>query len=196
MSSDDTYGIPREFLRADLRDFEFYYSRGATAQYAGVRKGILAFLKGEFQSLFFFGHNGSGKSHVGCAILNRLRSAGRGVRCVSVFDFFEDYKENQWVINPAFLAVEVLLLEELGKTYAAKNDILTPPLERLIKSREESGKRTIYTSNCGLSDIEAVHGATIMSMIKGKAMPVHFPDVDWRVRINLERVRSTNGRTN
>jgi DNA replication protein DnaC len=194
MSSDDNYGIPREFLRADLLDFRFYDERAAAKLYAPIKDGIHSFLRGNFQSLYLFGHNGSGKSHVACAILNRLHRFGIGVRATSVFDLFEEYRTNQWSFPPAYLECAVLLIEELGKTYVAKNDMVTPAVERLIKTRFESGKRVLFTANCKVDDLEPIHGPTIVSMIKGKAMPLKFPDIDWRVRLNLEKIRGvTNG---
>lgn len=187
------FGVPREFLSANLSSISFYSQHGAGDAYGHVRDAIRHFLVGRFQSLYFYGHNGSGKSYIACALLSFLYSRGIGVRCVSVFDLIVQYKANMWTIPPEYLAVDVLLLEELGKTFDAKNDIVTPPLERLIKTREESGLRTIYTANCGLSAIEEIHGPTIVSMIKGKALPVKFPDIDWRVALNLEKIRSSHG---
>jgi DNA replication protein DnaC len=167
---------------------KFYRDHGAGNDYNHVWEAVKKFLRGHSQGLFFTGPNGSGKSYVACATLNTLHEFGYSIRRATVFELMEHYKENEWRIPQMYFEVDVLLLEELGKHSDFKTDITTPVVEQLIKSRVENKKFTCYTANAGVSDIEKLHGATVVSMIKGATIPVAFPNRDWRVILNKQRI--------
>lgn len=178
------YGVPPVFHGLGVADISNLLS--VSPEYQPVFDACTAFLRSERRSLFFFGKNGSGKSFTACALIQEVRVNMRAsVMRVTTNDLVQQYVDEGWQMPPEYQDCRVLLLEELGKTHQFKNsDVPTPIVEGLIKFRAEANKRTIYTANCGVSDLEKIYGATVASMIRGTALPVKFPSIDLRAQGN------------
>lgn len=183
------FGFPSELVGADLRTcFDFYKQHGTDRDYSVVRIAIRRFLNSEFRGLYLWGKNGSGKSYIASAVMAFLHSRNISVRRTTVFSLVEEYKANTFAVPQAYYDVDVLLLEEMGKHIEWKTDIVSPILENMLKQRFESGKRCVFTANCGVSQLESMYGATVSSMLRGFCIPAQFPQFDWRVALNSDKV--------
>lgn len=135
-------------------------------------------------NLFFFGHNGSGKSSLACYILN---SVGRGLR-ISMTEMLEKYF-TEWKAPDIVLGEYVVVIDEVGKEIQTKKEHAEALLEYVLKYRTEHSYPTIIISNASPEDIYQRYGQTVESMVAGKFIAVPFPEVDIR-RLHGKRQRT------
>jgi DNA replication protein DnaC len=114
---------------------------------AQVRRGFL----------FLLGPVGTGKSHLGVAVL-RTFSAGLFVRQVQLLRQLRQHYHNDAVANPIAGAQEtrLLVLDELGVSGGGRDEL--PMLDEILASRYEQQLPTVITSNLSWEEISTALG--------------------------------------
>lgn len=129
--------------------------------------------------LYLYGSNGSGKSTLGCLLLKKfLKNEIQAMRVTSVRlqkDFFAN-----WTVPAYALMKGVLFIDEVGKEYQTKQEHSEMVLEYILKYRTERHLHTILASNADGDFLKKRYGATVNSILKGKFIPIGFPDIDLR----------------
>lgn len=154
-------------------------------EYRDLVKGLVTFVrrldfKPPGKGLFFFGRNGSGKSFMAAAVANEIEVVHKAhVMRVSVMELIDAYF-SEWRVPEEFFQVKVLVLEELNKEIPTKQGHSEAVLENLLKVRFEKGLCTIITTNSSIEQIDRRYGPTVVSVLKGRCLPVRFPEEDLR----------------
>ena len=152
-------GIPERFQDVTFETCLRYPAAHLLVQYAARLVEQFDERSKTGYSLLLTGPTGSGKTLVGCALLNALILRGTAVRYLYAPDFLgllrhhSDVEASLIEITFRELAsVPCLFLDEIGL------DKDTPFTEatyvRVIDSRSRSNRPTVYASNLGLADLE------------------------------------------
>lgn len=166
--------LPARYLTATLENFKpATYQRPAHhAAYSFARE----FVEGR-RGLLFYGNCGTGKTHLGVAILRHL-IARRGVRArfIEFKHLIADLRESFSDVGRAstlmrqLVDVPVLLIDELGK--GARREWEQDVLDELISRRYNSKRTTLFTTNYPVGGnepanetLEARIGARIQSRL-------------------------------
>jgi hypothetical protein len=91
-------------------------------------------------------------------------------------DFFEN-----WRIPKVGLFKGLLVIDEFGKEYKTKAEHSESIMEYILKYRAERKFLTIIISNADITFIKQRYGETIYSILRGKYIPVPFPEIDFRI---------------
>ena len=129
------------------------------------------------KGLYIYGFTkGSGKTKMACTIGNELMKRGHDVKFAtmgtildkikSTYNKESDYTEDR--LMDELKTVEVLIIDDLGMENASKwaND----KVYEIINYRYNAKKKTIYTSNISLKDMD--YDDRIVSRISGDTLPI------------------------
>lgn len=141
--------------------------------------------------VYFYGHNGSGKSYLGIAMLRGYLLMGLSVARTTPREVLDWYFHDFQGMRPRYFSADVLLVEEIGKEVDYKSGEAKKIIEELVKGREERGKITLYTANAPQKDLAGRYGETVFQVIKGLSLEVYFPEFDFR-RHNLAEYAQKN----
>lgn len=118
-----------------------------------ARKYVAGVVENRTNSLVISGDYGIGKTYMACAIANELRAnkievifreAGKITKAIDKSKRFNQDDDELSVINE-FVNYEYLIIDDLGSTFAEKNEMLN--LSLIIKERYNNKKRTMILSN-------------------------------------------------
>lgn len=137
-------GIPLRFQKSSFTNYE-----AKTAEEKRNLETCKKFCENKGrQMLFLLGKYGTGKTHLGTAIIRELRK-GRFVTSFEICTKYEmgsDFKaqENKWEVLERFINYEVLVIDEFGR---AKPDIERLIIPYILNARYENKKRTVLITN-------------------------------------------------
>ena len=193
------FGIPREFAE---REWDDILSVGVLDEselsryhrlYSVARKWVQAIREGKKKfGLFLYGSNGCGKSTLGCLILKELIGNGVLGDRVTMARLQKEFYEN-WHIPDMGLSKDVLFVEEVGKEYKTKQEHSEIMLEYILKYRSEHMLPTILSANADMESLVKRYGKTFESVVKGRFIPLNFPEVDLRLRLAPGEVKTFLG---
>ena len=201
----------KKYLICDLSDKELKYSIETTdisreeSDYVDVFNLVADWISHQpKQGLYLYGSFGTGKTYLAACITNRLAKKGIKVAFVNIPQFFTrcrnsigaDYSNpdaRDYVDNSIerLKRAEVVVLDDIGAentTNWVRDDILLPVLDY----RCANEKRTIFTSNLDLSELETklaynrsghkdeIKAGRILSRIRAMAIPLEVPGNDRR----------------
>ena len=208
---ENTVAHKKKYLICDLSDKELKYSIETTdisneeSDYVDVFNLVSDWIRHQpKQGLYLYGSFGTGKTYLAACITNRLAKQGTRVAFVNIPQFFTrcrnsigaDYSNpdaRDYVDNSIdrLKRAEVVVLDDIGAentTNWVRDDILLPVLDY----RCANEKRTIFTSNLDLSELETklaynrsghkdeIKAGRILSRIRAMAIPVEVPGNDRR----------------
>lgn len=176
-------GVTEEFKDYSIKDFsKLVASAGLVEAYDEIFDVINVWqdrvIKGkDAMSLYFYGANGSGKTFIATHIMESLKK----IQCFRTTaiklqqDFFKE-----WKVPKAGLFKGLLVIDEFGKEYKTKAEHSESIMEYILKYRSERKFLTIVISNADINFIKQRYGETVYSILKGKYIPIGFPEIDFR----------------
>ena len=195
-------GIPYKFHKVKIEDFDTCNDKYLEEVISYVKSYILN-ISARFKTcegVFFYGANGTGKTMLSSLILKeayRNRYSGRRLTFAdyvslytSVWNSYNDEKEDLKYKASIYKNVEFLVLEEIGKEI--DSSISVPILEELLRYREDKGLVTIICTNLTPDLIIESYGTSIMSLIKGSMTPIKMETDDYRIKSFKERLNNEN----
>tara|TARA_R110000824_G_scaffold132891_1_gene295427 strand:+ start:2196 stop:2939 length:744 start_codon:yes stop_codon:yes gene_type:complete len=176
-------GMPLEFLDATMDNFV-----SNTDRLEAIESGY-RFLRNEVKDLYIRGSVGVGKTRLLASVLNRIvgRNSAAFVRVpelldrmrMSGFSSSSDPSEEAEYLA-MHRSVDVLGLDDVGADKGS--DYARRTLQALYEHRMDHGKRTIWTSNLSVAELEEFFGdERLCSRIVGNADIVNMGGVDMRV---------------
>ncbi len=129
------------------------------------------------QGILLLGRSGTGKTHLACAIVNRLFSK-HSVKFSHVPTLLERMRQTNVELQP-LLSADLLVLDDVGS-----ERITGWTMERLliiIDGRFTGCRPTVFTTNFDTKDFEARMGMRIASRILGNNLHLFLQGPDWRL---------------
>lgn len=175
--------LQRAFDRALIPD------RYRNAKIADFAKSVVdPVLKAQLdnRSVWIHGGTGTGKTHLAIAVLRDCLTRSEEVAFISLVDLLERIKatfvDHQRGDDPFETAckIDVLALDDIASERPTPfaEDILS----RLVDYRYNWQKRTIFTSNAGLTDLGGIYSARIISRLLEQCDQIKLTGKDRRVR--------------
>jgi DNA replication protein DnaC len=191
-------GIPRELRGKTLADFDTF----SLPKMEEVKNSISDYISDipqrfqDCKGLFLFGSNGQGKTFLSSVILKEAYRHRYSCRRCTFTEYtshytrlwktsVQDLTSAQEDFEQKFMAVEFLVLEEIGKEI--DTSISAPILEDLLRFREDKGFPTIICTNLTLPALKDRYGESIVSLIKGNMYPLKIVGEDKREHFSKER---------
>lgn len=176
--------MPLEYINFTAKDFDWTkYNQDISKQKTMVNRFIMDFtkFKDNGMGLYIFSETkGSGKTMLACCILNELSKRYAGsVKFVNALDFLEMTKKGFNYDNPdveAIYMASVLVLDDIGVQMS--KEWVDTVFYRLINTRYNEGKVTIYTSNISIDKLKM--DDRITDRIESKSYEIHLPEVPVR----------------
>ena len=176
-------GMPVEYVDATMDNFTVNSDR-RTAVSSGYR-----FISGEVKGLYIRGSVGVGKTRLMASILNR-QVQDKSVAFVRVPELLDRMRMSGFSASSSaseeaeylamYRSVDVLGLDDVGADKGS--DYARRTLQTLYEHRMDNGKRTIWTSNLTLAELEEFFGdERLSSRIAGNADVVNIGGVDMRL---------------
>lgn len=187
-------GLPARYREATLDAFkpQAYQRPAHHAAYSFARE----YTEGR-RGLLFYGSCGTGKTHLGVAILRHL-IARRGIRArfvefkhliADLRESFSDMGRSTGLMKP-LVEVPVLLIDELGK--GARREWEQDVLDELISRRYNARRTTLFTTNYPVGGTEPA-GETLEARI-GTRIQSRLDEMCDKVVLNGEDQRRRVGR--
>lgn len=116
------------------------------------------------RSVYLYGEPGTGKSHLVCCIVNKLKEEYNAVVYLTVNDLFKEVK-NYWnstedknFVENTLKECDLLILDDIGTEKFLKSDNTEAYIQTLlfdiINYRYEHNKPMFYTSNLSISELQ------------------------------------------
>ncbi len=174
--------------------FESFEQRYRGAAYNIAKKYAEEFDLGTKYGLMFYGHAGSGKTHLAVAITKKIieekQVLVKFVRIVDLlleirktFDENESWKaENESDLLRKYTFTPLLILDDIGSEKTT--DWVRQVLYQIIDERWIEQKPIIVTSNLTLDELEGRLGERIASRIAGMTKLIEMQSHDYRIKSN------------
>lgn len=179
--------IPRRYWPLEIEDTFVQDQDGLTfikdviANIADVvRKGL---------SISLFGTRGCGKTTLTIYTLKaglRAGFSGYFILMESLLSLIKesfdsaDAKERLKDIR----SVDILVLDDLGREYVAKQEFVVARLDELFRWRDSMGLSTLFSSNLSGEEFRARYGGGIISLLSNTNKPLHIKGDDLRSKLN------------
>lgn len=178
-------GVPKKFCGVTFDSYEsgiksLKLSKAQTARYLEIVRYARKIIQDGVVGFFFFGSNGCGKTSLANAALREALLHDRTVARCTAQEVLNWYFDGYKGMRPRYLKADHLLIEELNKEVDLGSQHSLKIIESLIKTREESGKLTSYTTNCDSEALLDKYGETVYNIVKGTTVSIEFPAVDIR----------------
>ena len=179
------WGLPSDLSESTWEYFDkLSLDRADEKRYAELvdiaRKWRDAVLAGNKKyGLFMYGANGSGKSSMGVRLLLDFIEEGFKVQRVTMNRLQQEFYEH-WRIPHIAMLPGILMIDELGKEYETKQSHIERAFEAIMKFRTERRLPTILVTNSTIEHIQQFYGETVHSVLRGRFIPMAFPEVDIR----------------
>jgi DNA replication protein DnaC len=192
--------ISRLIRESGIRGIMYNMTFGAfETRYRGVAYNIAKKYSEEFDlstkhGLMFYGHAGSGKTHLSVAITKQIieekQIQVKFVRIVDLlleirktFDENESWKaENESELLRKYTFTPLLILDDIGSEKTT--DWVRQVLYQIIDERWIEQKPIIVTSNLTLDELEGRLGERIASRIAGITQLIEMQSHDYRIKSN------------
>ena len=177
-------GVPPRYINCSLHNFNAPPGRSSTLNSAR----IVATSSLSSQGIFLTGPNGTGKTHLAVSILRetllRYTDSCRFIKIPPLlFEVKQAFKSNFYdsedLLIKRFLNYDLLVLDEIGVEKATPWALQT--LYLIIDGRSSHLKKTVFTSNLTLQDIEDNLDARFASRIVEMCKIVKVDGEDYRL---------------
>lgn len=172
-------GIGVTYQRLDWEDYE-----GDPVVETAIKK----YLEGHSNfvsrgvGLLMGGPFGVGKTMLTTLLLKELVKLG--YRCYAttfantVEQFTAGWKsaEEQRHFRDKFVNSDVLLLDDLGREFKSKSGLSETTFDNILRTRVQSGRPTLVTTNLSLSDLEEGYGGSVISLLREVSIEFEFPE--------------------
>lgn len=182
--------MPFEFLNVSGKDFDWTrYETNVEEEKKIVNEFITRY--DEFQEkgmglYIYSAEKGSGKTMLSCCLLNEISKRYVGsIKFVNALNFLEMTKKGYNYDNQeveALYMCKALVIDDIG--VQLDKEWVNTVFYRLINSRYENRKPTIYTSNIQISDLKM--DDRIKDRIDSTCFEIHLPEVPVRRMIRKE----------
>ena len=176
--------MPLEYMNLTSKDFDFgKYGIDMSKTTRIIQKFIMNYENFQDKNMglyIYSGTKGSGKTMLACCILNEISKRYIGsVKFINALDFLEMTKKGFNYDKPdveALYMSKVLVIDDIG--VQLEKEWINTVFYRLINSRYQNGKVTIYTSNMPINDLKM--DDRIIDRIEATSFEVHLPEVPIR----------------
>lgn len=176
--------MPPEYMNLTGKDFDWEkYGSDISERKGVVQKFIMNYENFQDKNMglyIYSGTKGSGKTMLACCILNEISKRYVGsVKFINALDFLEMTKKGFNYDKPdveALYIAKVLVIDDIG--VQLEKEWINTVFYRLINSRYQNGKVTIYTSNMPINDLKM--DDRIIDRIEATSFEIHLPEVPIR----------------
>lgn len=142
-----------------------------------VTQGMGAVLRGEF---------GLGKTMLAVLTGKELVKLGYDVffvtfsGMVQMFTAGWNSDQDRRAYEARVIRSDILVLDDLGKEFVTKNNLGLSTLDHCLRQRLAAARPTIVTTNHDDEQLSVIYGPGMASLLKERAMQVHFTGADFR----------------
>lgn len=181
-------GIGITYQRLDWADFE-----GDDSLVAQVSKYLFNHERylDRGTGLLFSGGYGTGKTMLANLILKELVKLGRSCYATTFAGCIEQFTAT-WGNDKAktrfadkFMRSEVLLLDDLGRSLRAKNNLPESTFDYILRTRVQEGRPVILTTNMDIEELRDGYGSGPLSLLTETSIYHEFKGDDFRPKANL-----------
>ena len=135
--------------------------------------------------------NQTGKTSISVALLKRairLRrtaffdEAGRLKNALMKSAEFDE----TFMVEKRVQMVDLLVIDDLGKEYRTSSGYAENTFENIIRSRIQSVRPTIITTNLAPKEIGATYSQSLCAMLKGSLIPIDISGYNWSIQQEKE----------
>lgn len=182
--------IQREIQSAGLKGnlSSYTFTNFKTDKYEKQLDLVSKVLKSQNQrkGLFLYGSPGSGKTHLACAITNKIITENLGsVKFIQTIDLLLEIKRafnsqeiTELDIIEKYTSATYLVLDDIG--VEKRSDWTFTVFYKIINDRYISNLPTIITSNCSLDDLDKHFDERIVSRIIQMCEVIKMPNINHR----------------
>lgn len=155
----ETCGMKKRFMNRTFANFDAMKRDQMTA-YTAAKNYVRDFerLKEDGGGLYFYGSNGTGKTHLAAAIALELMPKGVSVIFRTFAGLLSDIKDtfntdrSEMEVIKAFSDADLLIIDDLGKEQCT--DYAISQLYTIVNNRYEDCKPIIITANYAIEELE------------------------------------------
>lgn len=176
-------GIGDTYQRLSWTDVQFDVAGSPLAGYLDnaedyVRAGM---------GLLIHGPVGTGKTLLGNLVIKELVKLGYdcfGTTFASTVEAFtagwgNNKAEKEWFARK-FMHSQVLLLDDLGKEFRSDSGLSPTTFDHIIRTRVQSARPTILTTNMTAAELKNGYGAAVLSMLVEQSVEIELSGEDYR----------------
>ena len=135
--------------------------------------------------------NQTGKTSISVALLKRALR----LRKTAFFDEAGRLKnaliknaefDETFMVDQRIQTVDLLVIDDLGKEYRTGSGYAENTFENIIRSRIQSLRPTIITSNLSPKDVGNVYSKSLSAMLKGSLIPIDISGYNWSIKQEAE----------
>lgn len=136
--------------------------------------------------LIIHGPVGTGKTMLMNLVLKELVKANYDCYSTTFAGAVENFtatwgdKEEKKIFARRFMSSQVLGLDDLGKEYRASNRLPQTTFDYILRSRVQSARPTILTTNMGAMELMNGYGGAVLSLIVESAVEIELKGEDFR----------------
>lgn len=182
--------IPKKFSEASFYNFDTYTQEKYTSSQTCQRYADNFKLKLDTgDCLTLCGYKGTGKTHLACAIANKLlqegfsvlfTTAGRAMRSVKQTYSKTSEVTEQYVLD-SYLKYDLLIVDEVGVQYGSESEKII--FFEILNSRYEQMLPTICISNLAKVELQKYLGFRVVDRLsEGGSQFLTFSDPSYRLR--------------
>jgi DNA replication protein DnaC len=178
-------GVPPRFTACTLASYRTPFPamravRDAVAEYARRLEAVI----GTGECLTLLGATGTGKTHLGCALVRAVLAAGGNPLYTTAADFVGAVQGSYGgegrtaQVLASFVAPDLLVLDEVGRTRDSEDASML--LSDLIDRRYREGKPTVVLSNLTPDDLRDALGVAAVDRLRagrGRQLKMNWPSV-------------------
>lgn len=173
-------GVSAKLLTATFDNYQVGNTGQKNALNA-ARAFAMSFEKNDGQDFIFFGESGTGKNHLGCAIINHITALGFSALIMTLLDIKSKIAETygdqgnctELQMIQRFVKPELLIVDEVGLQKGTNHEIQL--ITSIIDKRKYSNKPTGFLSNIHPNDLTQYLGARAIDRIhEGNPIVVEF----------------------
>jgi DNA replication protein DnaC len=167
--------IPKRYYSKTFENFDCAFDPSAKRVFSAIKAYANKFIN-EYEtgrSVVFYGKNGTGKTHLACAVMRHIWIE---YQCTSLYStvsnlvrevhmsYNESHEEDEQSIIDKYIAPHLLVLDEVGMQ--KNSDSERSILNDVVGGRYNAIKPTIVISNLDKNDVVKYIGGRIMDRLK------------------------------